>query len=49
MTYYDFIIKGKINTYSEDDAVDILDTILRDNGLQDIKIEVTGKDGSVTQ
>jgi len=33
MTYYDFIIKGKINTYSEDDAIDIANSALEDAGF----------------
>jgi len=49
MTYYDFVIKGKINTYSEDDAMDILDSILRDTGLSDVKIDVLGGSEMVMQ
>ena len=49
MTVYNFTIKGTINTYTEDDAIDILDCMAQDHNLHNIKIEVIGKDGVMTQ
>ena len=48
MTYYNFKVKGRINTFSSDDALDILRLSL-DDRCHNIEIVIDDSDGVVTE
>lgn len=47
MVYYNFTITGKINTYSKEDAMNILE--LSTDEFIDVKIDVNDENESLTQ
>jgi hypothetical protein len=47
MTYYNFTISGKINTYSKEDAMAILE--LSTDEFIDVRIDVNDENESLTQ
>lgn len=45
---YDFQIDGRINVETSDEAVDVIQLILEDNGIVVNKIVIMGKGGVLT-